>query len=191
MPASDQDTLLAQYASTFDGKTLMIRKATLDDCTNLTALALQVWLDTYTLQGLRQPISEYALSVFKEEHFRALIANPDNEIWVCINDDHLTGFITIDLAAEFKNSDNGYEIATLYVSRHFQGQGIASSLLQKIEAVYGAPFWLSTWVHNQRAIEFYTHRGFEIIGELWFELGSERHKNHVFRYSGIDGKTSS
>lgn len=35
----------------------MIRKALPSDCVNLAALPLQVWLHTYTVQGIRSSLS--------------------------------------------------------------------------------------------------------------------------------------
>ena len=73
----------------------------------------------------------------------------------------------------------------MYISQHFQGGGIGRQLLREIEDLYGLPFWLSTWVNNSGALEFYNKLGFEVIGELNFDLGGELHPNHVLSYSGI------
>ena len=155
----------------------MIRKATSDDCLNLAALSLQVWLDTYATQGLRNNISSYVTSTFTESYFLQLISKPAYEIWVCDEDEYLLGFIAVDLESEFEDEVAGYEIETLYVSRHFQGKGIGSQLLKKVESTYGSPFWLSVWVNNHEAISFYKRQAFKLVGEL--------HRNHVLSYVGV------
>ncbi len=51
----------------------MIRAATEEDCLNLVALSLQVWLNTYALDGIRTEYSEFALSTFTEQQFKKLL----------------------------------------------------------------------------------------------------------------------
>jgi len=64
----------------------------------------------------------------------------------------------------YVNSDNGYEIYTLYVQEHFQGLGLVKTMLYEMIKNYGDNFCLSTWVHNTPAIEFYNYLGFKDIG---------------------------
>ena len=164
----------------------MIRKAEQRDCLDLAALSLQVWLHTYAIKGLRTQISQYVLSTFTEDHFLKLLDQPTIDVRVFEDDGHLIGIIIVDLESTFNGCPNsGYEIVTLYISQHFQGTGIGRKLLKEVEGVYGASFWLSTWVNNSSALEFYNKLGFEVIGELNFDLGGELHPNHVLSYSGI------
>ncbi|MEZ8224392.1 N-acetyltransferase family protein [Vibrio splendidus] len=161
----------------------MIKKARLSDCLDLAALSLQVWLHTYATQGLRAKVSHYALSTFTERHFQQLLNNPACQIWVYIHEEHLVGFISVDLDSNFNDETHGYEVTTLYVSEHFQGQGVGRKLLDEIKVQHGASFWLSTWVNNQKAIDFYRNLGFKLVGELSFDLEGELHENHVFSYT--------
>ncbi|MBJ7555170.1 GNAT family N-acetyltransferase [Marinomonas spartinae] len=163
----------------------MIRRAEKSDCLNLAALSLQVWLNTYATEGIRKKISEYALSTFTESHFLKLLDQASCNILVYEEEDHLVGFVLVDVESRFNESSSaGYEVVTLYVSTHFQGQGIGKKLLKKIESLYGSPFWLSTWINNHGAIAFYKKLGFQIIGELNFNLEGELHSNHVLSYTG-------
>ncbi|UXI03119.1 GNAT family N-acetyltransferase [Photobacterium sp. TY1-4] len=159
----------------------MIRKAEQRDCVNLAALSLQVWLDTYTVQGLRTQLSQYVLSTFTESHFSQLLNQDVIEIIVYQAENHLVGFIMVDLSSRFEQSERySYEVATLYISRHFQGQGIGRKRLQKIECLCCVPFWLSVWVNNEAAIQFYHQLDFQWVGELHFHLEGKRHRNDVF-----------
>lgn len=160
----------------------MIRQAQKRDCINLAALSLQVWLQTYATGGLRLKISQYALSTFTELHFLEILHNKSCDIWVYIKEDHLVGFVAVNLASHFNNNDNanGFEVTTLYVSEHFQGQGIGRQLLDKVKEQYGLSFWLSTWIHNFKAINFYNNLNFSLIGQLNFNIDGELHENHVF-----------
>ena len=159
----------------------MIRHAIESDCVDIAALALHVWLHTYATQGVRSRISNYALSTLTEQHFIDSLEQPSIDIWIYEHNEHLVGFVVVDLNAkctEFPNA--GYEIMTLYVSPHFSRQGIGRRLLESIEIRHGSPFWLSTWVNNENAISFYQHLGLTVIGERHFDLEGERHRNHIF-----------
>lgn len=158
----------------------MIRKAGQDDCQNLAALSLQVWLHTYATQGLRDKISQYALATFTEGHYQQLIDASGHEILLFIENNHLVGFVVIDLDSRFKGGVGGYEIARLYVSEHFHGRGIGRALIEEAQLQYGLPCWLSVWVESHSAIAFYRKLGFEQIGNVEFNLEGELHENHVY-----------
>lgn len=164
----------------------MIRKALASDCLNLAALSIQVWLHTYAVNGVRSQLSHYALSTFNEAYFADLLTRESVDIQVFEDGSHLIGFIVVDLESTFESrSDSGFEIVTLYVSQHFHGQGVGRKLIQAIEHLYGAPFWLSVWVNNLDAIGFYNRLGFETIGELSFALQGEQHRNHILACTGL------
>jgi diamine N-acetyltransferase len=58
----------------------MIREAKESDCVNLAALSLEVWLTTYSIDGIRTENSRYALSTFTEKHFKELLNDPQYKI---------------------------------------------------------------------------------------------------------------
>lgn len=71
----------------------------------------------------------------------------------------------------------------LYIHPKFQGMGIGKTLLRYIKKNVAEKSWLMTWVHNHKAIQFYTKNGYEIIEEAEFRLFDESHKNHVLSNS--------
>nr|WP_256261106.1 GNAT family N-acetyltransferase [Shewanella sp. NIFS-20-20] len=150
------------------------------DCENLAALSIQVWLDTYATQGVNTAISQYALSTSTHNHFSDLLKQPAINTFIYEEDDHLVGFVTINLASRFNDNDAfGYEIATLYVSRDFQGKGIGRTLLDHVSRLYGRDYWLSVWVQNQGALQFYARLGLLEVGKTQFELDGEAHQNLI------------
>ncbi len=160
----------------------MIREAKETDCLNLAALSIQVWLHTYATDGMRTEISKYVLSTFTEQYFINLLKEPYYRVLVFIEKNHLLGFIVVNLDSFFEHEANGYEVDILYVQEHFHGKGIGQRLLKKIEVRFGANFWLSTWIHNEKAIGFYKSLGFKDIGQIHFKLGNELHENRVLAY---------
>ncbi len=171
-----------------------VRPATKQDSINLAALSIQVWLHAYARDGIRTGLSEFVFSTFTQNYFDGLLDNPDFHILVCVCNDHLVGYIAVNMTAvfesnvEFNNSnsqDSGYEVDTLYVQEHFKGKGIGKRLLHEAQGYYGEKLWLSTWVHNFEAIAFYKHLGFNDIGEVYFELEGERHENRVLALNSL------
>lgn len=161
----------------------MIREANKTDSINLVALSMQVWLHTYALEGIRKEISSFVLKTFTENYFNQIINDPKYRILVFIKDHHLVGYIMVNLESLWQDSSNGYEINKLYVQEHHQGTGIGRQLLSESAVKFGGTFWLSTWVHNEKAINFYKHIGFKDIGHTYFELNKdERHKNRILKY---------
>jgi ribosomal protein S18 acetylase RimI-like enzyme len=165
---------------------LRTRPAAVRDATQLTALALQVWLDTYAREGMREEIARYVLEAFTPGHFERLIADPDRHVLVAEQHAHLLGYCVLaeNTACPVSGHEYYAELATLYVVRHFHGQGVGSMLLQAsdhLAADLGAAgLWLNTWHGNTEARGFYRQRGFEDVGSCWFDMNGERHENRVF-----------
>lgn len=157
----------------------MIKKATYNDIKNLQTLCIQVWMHTYAQDGINSKISDFVLDTFTFDYFQNKIDDKNFEICIYTIEENLVACIIIDKSAKYKNKLNGFEISTLYVQEHFQGQGIGKKLLLEIAKEYGDTFWLSTWVHNYNAIKFYKKIGFIDIGKRFFRLDGEKHENRV------------
>jgi diamine N-acetyltransferase len=72
----------------------------------------------------------------------------------------------------------------LYVQEHFAGKGIGSSLLMESRRVAhrrveSSTIWLKVYARNFPAIAFYQKHGLVKTGTAYFELGGEKHENHV------------
>ena len=162
----------------------MIREATESDCINLTALSLEVWLQTYSIDGIRTENSKYALSSFTEKHFKEILHDNKYKLLVSTEGIYLRGYILVNFESQFESKKNGFEIEKLYVQGSFQGKGIGQKLLLEIKARYGSQFWLYTWVHN-KSIIFYKQFGFKDIGQYDFKLGNDVIENRVLVYGHI------
>ncbi len=161
----------------------MIREVNKTDSLNLAALSIQVWLHTYASEGIRKEISSFVTKTFTEEYFNKLLNDQNYRILVFIKENHLIGYILANLESFWQDKSHGYEIDKLYVQEHFQGFGIGRQLLSELAARYGDTFWLSTWVHNEKAINFYKHLGFIDIGHTYFKLdNNEQHENRILSF---------
>ena len=160
----------------------MIREATKDDCINLAVLSLQVWLETYAVEGIRTEYSKYVLSTFTESYFLDLLNNSNYRLLLSEIDDTLQGYALINLKSCFKDETNGFEIDKLYVHNKFNGQGVGRNLLYEVEQRYGGRFWLYTWTENT-SNKFYQHLGFNQIGKLDIDFNGNVIENNVYGFN--------
>ena len=157
-----------------------VREIAEQDCENLAALSMYVWLHTYAKDGIRDNISKFVLSTFTGNKFRETVKSSTKSGFAALSNEHIIGVVIVDLESRFrKTSTFGYEIETLYVHPGFQGRGVGRMLLDRLGTSIGSRSWLTTWVQNYDAIEFYKKNGYQIVGEVEFKLLNESHLNHV------------
>ncbi|NQZ30728.1 MAG: GNAT family N-acetyltransferase [Oceanospirillaceae bacterium] len=160
----------------------MIREAHSKDAINLAALSIQVWLETYALEGIRAEYANYVLTTFTKDYFEDLIQQPQYRLFISEEDQVLQGYALVNLDSHFKTKKNGFEIDKLYVHSKFKGQGLARQLLSEVATNCGERFWLYTWVENE-SNAFYQHLGFTQIGQLSFEFSHWLIENNVYAFN--------
>jgi GNAT superfamily N-acetyltransferase len=163
----------------------VLRLATPDDALCLGVLGLQVFLDTYATGGIRPTVAREVLTAFSTQALRDLIDRPNG--WLCVaeSNGHLVGFaqMACSVPQPLVQAARPAELERLYVQEPFTRQGVGSALIRRCEqaaAEAGADaLWLSPWVHNQRALAFYAHHGYQDLGATWYVFEDERHENRV------------
>jgi ribosomal protein S18 acetylase RimI-like enzyme len=163
-----------------------LRPAASADALCLAVLAIQVFLDTYATQGIRPALAREVLSTYSEAAFLAAITDPGTRIVVAELTGHLVGFAQITLGAVHESAPTGTqsELLRLYVQEPFTGQQLGTRLLNASEmlaADNGASvLWLTPWVHNVRALNFYARRGYQDYGLTYFSFEGETHENRLY-----------
>ena len=75
------------------------------------------------------------------------------------------------------------ELSRFYVSRKFQGKGVAKQMLGIVLAhaeLQGSPtIWLSVWQENSRAVAFYKKWDFATIGDAKFLMGEDLQDDYI------------
>ncbi len=165
---------------------LALRAARPDDALSLSVLAMQVFLDTYATQGVRPAIAREVLTSYSERVFRNAIASDDERVCVAEADGHLIGFAQVMPGAGHALAPPGApaELRRLYVQQPFAGRGVGTRLLGEAEGIAAqagaSVLWLTAWVHNHRARDFYRHRGYEDRGLTAFTFEGETHDNRLY-----------
>jgi diamine N-acetyltransferase len=159
----------------------VIRLAEKKDCINLTVLSIQVWLETYAIEGIKTEYSKYVIATFTEKYFLDLLTNSQYRLIVSVSEETLQAFVLVNLTSKFEEHNYGFEIEKLYVHSHFKGKGLGRRLLSEVEKKFGKPFWLYTWVENE-SNKFYKHLGFKMVGQLHFQFANSLIENNVYAF---------
>jgi len=165
---------------------ITIRPAHADDALCLGVLSTQVFLHTYTRDGIRPALAREVLANHSVARYEALLANPDMTILVAESAGHLVALSLVDNAArlEIRPDVAAAKLEHLYVQEPFTGRGIGRDLLrhaEKAAAARGAEMlWLTSWVGNMRALSFYPRCGYDDLGETMFTFEGESHANRLF-----------
>jgi len=164
---------------------LHLRDATSADALCLSVLAIQVFLDTYATEGIREALAREVMSTYSESEFLRHLANPDTRLVLAESAGHLVGFAQVHLGAVHALAPAGAqsELLRLYVQEPFTGHGVGTRLLHEAESLAAragsSVLWLTPWVHNHRARAFYARRGYVDHGVTHFVFEGESHENRV------------
>lgn len=164
---------------------IRIRPATSEDATNLAAMSITVWVNTYAKDGIRNSYSTYLFNEFTRFNFKEIIGRDHQHLWVAENKNSLVGYLQLSTASPCpKQTYCKTEIERLYILDRYARAHIGSRLLEKslefCREANTSNIWLSTNIENNPAIKFYANSGFDIVGTIMFELEDGQHPNHVF-----------
>ncbi|MBK6980717.1 MAG: GNAT family N-acetyltransferase [Betaproteobacteria bacterium] len=164
---------------------VVLRQAVAEDALCLSVLAIQVFLDTYATKGIRPQIAREVMASCSEAAIASALRGERERLTVAEHEGHLVGFSHVTLGAGHEIAPPGVqaELLRLYVQEPFTGVGVGTRLLEQAErlaAHEGATvLWLTPWVHNHRALAFYSARGYEDHGLTYFTFEGESHENRV------------
>lgn len=159
-----------------------ITKATLQDVKQLALLAKEAFLTAHGHSASKEDIANYVAVNFSESNFLEEISNPDNEYYIIYHQNKMAGYSKVSLNTPTKNitSENITYMSRLYLLKEFYGLNLGKELfdfnIEFSKKNQQQGIWLAVWVENKRAINFYTKRGFQIIGKHDFKI-SETHTN--------------
>ena len=163
-----------------------MRIAGTSDAPCLSALGVQVFLETYATFGIRSALAREAESQFSVSAFVERLVHPGTRITLAERAGHLIAFAEIVLGARHALVPAGpsAELTRLYVQSPFLRQGVGSQLLGQAEALAfmesASTLWLTAWVGNQRALAFYARKGYEQLGSTEYTFEGEAFENRLF-----------
>jgi diamine N-acetyltransferase len=159
----------------------VLRKATPADLPRIAALSCWVWLNSYADQGVSASFARYVEQAFDTA---ALLRSLQREpMWIIEDGEYLQAWAELDGSV----APDKIELSRLYVAPPCQGQGLGARLLHHVRAVNAQrSLWLSAWEGNAGALRFYRREGATLLGETWFELDGQRHRNEVLGWPALE-----
>ncbi|MFN3131964.1 N-acetyltransferase family protein [Roseibium sp.] len=162
-----------------------IRLATAADLAALSALSIEVWLDTYAPSGITRPFADHVLSAYSVEALAQELESPDRIFLVCEHSGFLLAYAKLSLSPEIPPGATGTaELETLYVRHHHKRQGIGAALFHRSMETLSAHgherVFLTVFAHNQSALKFYDALGLEREGRFIFHFEDQSAPNIIF-----------
>lgn len=162
-----------------------LRPGTPEDALAVSALAIQVFLDTYALDGVRPDLAREAFREYAIEAFDTRLRESWRRFVLALRDTGVVGFaeITVDERAAPAGEVHGAELVRLYVQPRFQAAGLGRRLIAAAEAVAleagCAALWLAAWEGNERARAFYARLGYDDVGATVYRFEGQDYPNRV------------
>jgi len=127
----------------------------------------------------KNDLLEYYERTFSVQKIRNGIKDPKNIFWIATINDLPVGYakLKLDSRSEFIESESICQLQKIYVLKDFLsmkiGLQLQNELLDKAKELGFNKVWLSVYVDNQRAINFYLKNDFKHIGDHKFVIGQE------------------
>lgn len=157
-----------------------------DDALCIAVLAMQVFLDTYTVNGMRPDLARETLEIYAPEAFARRQQDPATTFILAERAGHLIAFaeLTLDRVPPHEARPGAAELVRLYVQRYFKRMGLGRELLNRAEALarsQGAnSLWLTSWSGNTAALAFYPTQGYRDIGLTSYTIQGNSYENRAF-----------
>jgi ribosomal protein S18 acetylase RimI-like enzyme len=163
-----------------------ITKATTQNAKQLAPIAKEAFLTAHGHSAPKEDIANYVAANFSEANFAEELSNPENQYYIIHYQSKIAGYskITFNTGNENIVSENVTYMSRLYLLKEFYGLNLGKELfdfninLSKRHQQKG--MWLAVWIENHRAINFYTKRGFNIVGKYDFRISNTHsNPNHI------------
>jgi ribosomal protein S18 acetylase RimI-like enzyme len=163
-----------------------IRVGSAADAVTISALAIQVFLDTYATEGVRPDLAHEAFAEYGREVFAERLGQEGRVFYLAESGSGLVGFAEVlrNQTASPIPGVSGSELVRLYVQPQAQGTGIGRTLLDCAERCAkeagSAGLWLSAWEYNMPALTFYRRQRYEDVGYARYIIQGQSFGNRVF-----------
>ena len=172
---------------------LSIRIGSVADAETISALAIQVFLDTYATEGVSPGLAKEAFAEYGQAIFAQRLGQEGRSFYLAERNAALLGFAEVqqDHTESPIPGVGGSQLVRLYVQPQAQRSGIGRTLLQATERcaldARTAGVWLSAWEHNARALAFYSRQHYEDVGHAQYVIQGQSFGNRVLFRPVVSG----
>jgi ribosomal protein S18 acetylase RimI-like enzyme len=159
---------------------LTIQKVEITDTDTLLAFSRETFYEFFAKWNNIVNMDAYAAIAFNPQKIHAELSNPNSEFYFAMLNAEVAGYLKLNFngaQTELKDK-NALEIERIYVSGKYHGKHIGKQLLDfATDIALNKRFsyvWLGVWEHNDKAIGFYEHYGFQAFSSHEFMLGDDK-----------------
>lgn len=164
-----------------------IKKATISDVKILALLARITYSESHeAFINNTEDLIKYNNDAFSIEKISETLNDENTCYFIAEVNDFPVGYAKLILNAENKNIEdkNSCRLERIYVLNEFLGQKIGYKLYETvINEAKNLSFhniWLTTYIKNTTAINFYTKLNFKNVGDFTFYVNGKPFENFVF-----------
>ncbi len=159
---------------------ITIKKVSVSDLDILLAYSKKTFYNFFAHLNDPANMEAYSPIAFTPQKMLAELTEPDSAFYFAMLNYELVGYLKLNFnnaQTEFQDK-NALEVERIYVSRQHHGKHIGQQLLNfATETAVQKQLryiWLGVWEHNNNAIGFYRHNGFEVFSSHEFVLGDDK-----------------
>jgi ribosomal protein S18 acetylase RimI-like enzyme len=157
-----------------------IQKVEIANAAVLIAFSKETFYESFSKWNDIVNMDAYAAVAFTPQKIYSELSSPDSEFYFAMLNCQVAGYLKLNFKeaqTEFKDK-NALEIERIYVSGKYHGKHIGKQLLDfATDIALNKRFsyvWLGVWEHNDKAIGFYEHYGFQAFSSHEFMLGDDK-----------------
>lgn len=168
---------------------LSIRQADVSDFKVISALAITTFYEAYFEQDPSINLADYVTDSFSLKKVKYELEDENSTFFIAEMDKKAVGYAKLRENSEVDcvKNENSVELQRIYILDKVKGKNVGKMLMRRCfdEAKQKGfdTLWLGVWSQNFSAQKFYGKLGFEQIGEMQFEYGSNIETNFVLQIS--------
>jgi ribosomal protein S18 acetylase RimI-like enzyme len=172
-----------------------IRRARPDEADALVAIGVATFIETFGHLYPQSDLDRYLAEAYGLPRTQAELADPAKASWLVEAPADLggevVGYATVGPCG-LPHADVTPacgEVKRIYVTKAWQGSGLAARLLTEtmawLERDGPRTIWLGVWSQNHRALRFYARYGFGKAGEYDFHVGDTVDHEYILRRDAV------
>ncbi|MFK3938605.1 GNAT family N-acetyltransferase [Alkalihalobacillus sp. NPDC078783] len=170
-----------------------IKQCTIQDVNLLREVSIETFIDTYKDQNTDENMKLHLSKAFSLNQLEIEISCKNTEFYFIFMNDKIAGYLKINYN-DAQTKDIGpecLEIERIYIKKIYQGKGLGKYLIEHSQEILlqlnMKKIWLVVWERNEKAIQFYSKKGFIQSGFHSFYLGDEIQKD-IIMLKVVEGK---
>ncbi len=164
----------------------MIEKAKITDAAIISIIGKQTFFEAHETSSPKEELETYLNEKLSEEAISKELNDCENLFYLLFYENELAGYSKIIYNTpppQLPDTIDACKLERIYFLEKFYGKKLGLKLFNFNKDLClqnnQSGMWLTVWIGNERAINFYEKLGFKTIGEIIFKVGNIESPNLV------------